>query len=180
LWELEDARGNFHPSLVEPLVSRANFAAALNMSAESVLVQSRAIQIQKQAFGLFNSDQIPLYFDLINYDIRAGVWSRANRSMNHLSWLLLDKQVMYGELLIEYLIQLNEYHLLGLAGDAAQQQANHFLQAEKMLSMAIQVSEDPWGPVDLRLTESYYSRIKQIYPRRRHWRGAVTLLILCI
>ena len=41
--------------------------------------------------------------------------------MNHLSWLLLDKQVMYGELLIEYLIQLNEYHLLGLAGDAAQQ-----------------------------------------------------------
>ena len=143
LWELEDARGNFHPSLVEPLVSRANFAAALNMSAESVLVQSRAIQIQKQAFGLFNSDQIPLYFDLINYDIRAGVWSRANRSMNHLSWLLLDKQVMYGELLIEYLIQLNEYHLLGLAGDAAQQQANHFLQAEKMLSMAIQVSEDP-------------------------------------
>lgn len=34
LWELEDARGNFHPSLVEPLVSRANSAAALNMSAE--------------------------------------------------------------------------------------------------------------------------------------------------
>lgn len=34
LWELEDARGNFHPSLIEPLVSRANSAAALNMSAE--------------------------------------------------------------------------------------------------------------------------------------------------
>ncbi|MDA0896403.1 MAG: hypothetical protein O3A71_06225 [Proteobacteria bacterium] len=126
-------------------------------------MQSRAIQIQKQAFGLFNSDQIPLYFDLINYDKRAGVWSRANRSMNHLSWLLLDKQVIDGELLIEYLIQLNEYHLLGLARDAAQQQANHFLQAEKMLSMDIQVSEDLWGPADFRLTDLYYSRIKQIY-----------------
>lgn len=163
LLEVEEARGNFHPSLIEPLVSLANSAAALNMSAESVLWQSRAIQIQKQAFGLFNGAQIPLYFDLIKYDTTASGWSRANQSMNHLSWLLLDKQVSDGEPLIEYLIQLSEYHLLGVAGDDAQQQANHFLQAEKMLSMAIQVSEDLWGPADLRLTDLYYSRIKQIY-----------------
>lgn len=163
LLELEEARGNFHPALIEPLLSLANSAAALNMSDESVLLQSRAIHIQKQAFGLFNADQIPLYFDLIKYDSATGDWSRVNQSMNHLSWLLLDKQVSDGEPLIEYLIQLSEHHLLSVARDDAQQQANHFLQAEKMLSMAIQVSEDFWGPADLRLTDLYYSRIKHIY-----------------
>jgi hypothetical protein len=64
---------------------------------------------------------------------------------------------------VDYLIRLSEYHLLGVAGDATERQAGHFRQAEKLTSLALELSEDMWGRQDSRRIDLYYSMVKQLY-----------------
>jgi hypothetical protein len=163
LLQLEGSQGYNDPVLIEVLVSLADSAAAQNRRAESSTLLSRAIQIQRRAFGLFNADQVPLYFNLIMYDLALQDWDSVNHSLNHLDWLLTQKKAVSESTVVDYLIHLSEYHLLGVAGDATERQAGHFRQAEELTSLALELSEDMWGRQDSRRIDLYYSMLKQLY-----------------
>ena len=163
LLQLEGSQGHNDPALIEVLVSLADSAATLNRRAESSPLLSRAIQIQRRAFGLFNADQVPLYFNLIMHDLALQGWDSVNQSLSHLDWLLTQKKAVSESTVVDYLIRLSEYHLLGVAGDAPERQAGHFRQAEKLTSLALELSEDIWGRQDSRRIDLYYSMVKQLY-----------------
>lgn len=161
--ELESTRGYYTPALIEELVSLADSAAALNLHAESSSILERAIQIQRRNLGLFTADQIPLYFDRMEHDAFVGNWVAVDQSLDYLFWLLLETQAGAEESIIDNLIRLSEFHLLGVAGDVLQQQANHYRKAETLTFLALKLSENVWKLSDSRRLDLYYSLVKQFY-----------------
>jgi len=161
--ELEAAVGRYDPTLVEDLTSLADSATTLNLYTEARSVLDRAIQIQRYNLGLHTPEQIPLYFELIENDINIGNWAVVNESLDYLYWLLLEKRAVSEETIVDNLIRLSEFHLLGVADDVESQQAGHFRKAEELTYLALEISEFYWGPSDLRRVDLYYSLIKQFY-----------------
>jgi len=160
---LEDKLGYYEPALIEDLVSLAESAIELNLVSEAFSLLDRAIQLQRQNFGLDTSEQIPLYFDLIMLAANAGDWAEVNQSLGYVYWLVAEKQIGSGDSRIENLVRLSELHLLAVAGDDIQERADHFREAEKLTALALQLSEEFWGWSDLRRLDLNYSLIKQLY-----------------
>lgn len=161
--QLEEAMGRHDPALVENLISLADAAAALNLHSEASTVLDRAIQIQRLNLGLFTAEQIPLYFSMLNSLVHVGDWDAVNTALDYMHWLLIDKQVSSDAEIVEQMIRLSEFHLLSVAGDAVQQQANHYRQASELLYFALNVSEYVWGRYDPRRIDLHYSLAKQMY-----------------
>lgn len=163
LLELEASFGRHDPSLVENLVSLARTESALNLFSQASYTLDRAIQIQRRNFGLYAAEQIPLLFTGIENDVRAGNWDRANQSLAHLSWLLLEKNAGRPERLIGGLTRLGGLHLLGVAGDQPAERARHFQRAAEFGYIALELSGRFWGEFDPRRIDLQYSLIKQLY-----------------
>lgn len=161
--KLEATLGYYDPALTESLVSLADTAAALNLTSESSLLFNRVIQIHRQNFGFFSAGQLPLYFKLMDYDATIGNWIAVNNSLNYLNWLLIEKQVVSGESIIDNLLRLSEFHLRAVANDAAQEQAGHYRKAEELTFLALRLSKNIWGASDPRRFDLYYSLAKQFY-----------------
>jgi hypothetical protein len=160
---LEATLGQYDPALIEELVSLADAAAALNLPSESSVLFGRAIQVQRLNFGLFSADQVPLYLKLMGYDATIDDWDAVNDSLNYLYWLLVEKQVVSGESIIDNLLQLSEFHLRAVANDAEEEQPGHYRKAEELTFLALQHSENFWGRSDPRRFDLYYNLLKQIY-----------------
>jgi len=161
--ELEVRLGYNDPALIEELTSAADSAAALNLISETSVLLDRAIQIQRQNYGLFTAEQIPLYFDLMKNDSMAGNWTAVNTSLDYVYWLVREKQRDDEQALIANLIQLSELHLFGVAGDSMEEQAGHYRKAQELTFLALKLSENIWGRSDSRRLDLYYSLIKQFY-----------------
>jgi len=161
--ELEATLGRYDPALIENLTSLADSAAALNLHFDARTTVERAIQIQRLNLGLHSAEQIPLYFQMMEHDISAGNWRGVNESMGYLYYLLLEKRANSEESIIEDLVRLSEFHLIGVAGDAESERARHFQRAEELTLLAIEISEFVWDATDLRRIDLYYSLIKQFY-----------------
>lgn len=160
---LEATLGYYDPALTESLVSLADAAAALNLTSESSLLLDRVIQIHRQNFGFFSAGQLPLYFKSMEYDATIGNWIAVNNSLNYLYWLLVEKQVVSGEAIIDNLLRLSEFHLRAVANDAEQEQARHYKKAEELTFLTLKLSANIWGPSDSRRFALYYSLANQFY-----------------
>lgn len=163
LSELERDLGRHDPALIESLVSLAEANADLNLFSEASVLIDRAIQIQRLNFGLYSDRQIPLYFEKIRFDSRRGDWQGANDSLDHVSWLLTEKQVGTLESLVSNLMQMTELHLRAVAADDSAMQAEHYRSAAEATFMALEISSRLWGERDPRRAELYYSLLKQFY-----------------
>jgi tetratricopeptide (TPR) repeat protein len=160
---LEETLGQYDPALIEVLVSLADAADALNLTSESSSLFDRVIQIHRENFGLFSADQVPFYLTLTGYDATIGDWTAVNNSLNYLYWLLVEKQVVSGESIIDNLLQLSEFHLWAVASDAVEEQPGHYRKAEELTVRALKLSESFWGRFDSRRFDLYYNLIKQLY-----------------
>ncbi|CAN0512053.1 unnamed protein product, partial [Discosporangium mesarthrocarpum] len=147
----------------ENLISLANTAAALNLHGEASSALERAIQIRRLNQGLFTDEQIPLYFSMLDSLLHIGNWDSINTTLDHVNWLLTDKMVSNQGQLVEQLIRLSEFHLLGVAGDAQEQQARHYRRASESLYLALNISEFVWGRHDPRRINLHYSLAKHFY-----------------
>ena len=163
LTKLESSLGRHDPALIEILSSLADSSARLRLYSEASELFDRSLQIQRFNYGLFTADQIPLILAKMEIDALAGDWETLNGSIEYLRWLLLGKTVSAGESLINSLVRLSEFHLKGVIGDAADQQAHHYQQASEITYLALTISEQYWGPNDPRLVDLYYSLVKQVY-----------------
>lgn len=160
---LEATSSPTDPALVETLTAIAEAATALQLYSQAAEQLGRAIQIRRRNAGLFDAGQVPLYFELIDVQTRAGNWAAVNQSLGYLYWLVREKQALGGDALVDSLIRLAGYHLMGVARDAPQQQPGHYLQAEELTYQALTSSERLWGRADPRRSELYYSLIKQLH-----------------
>ncbi len=151
------------PVMAENLISLADTAAALNLHGEASSALERAIQIRRLNQGLFTDEQIPLYFSMLDSLLHIGNWDSINTTLDHVNWLLTDKMVSNQGQLVEQLIRLSEFHLLGVAGDAQEQQARHYRRASESLYLALNISEFVWGRHDPRRIDLHYSLAKHFY-----------------
>ena len=163
LSELERDLGRHHPALIENLVGLAEANADLNLFSEASELIDRAIQIQRLNFGLYSDSQIPLYFEKVRFDSRRGDWQGVNDSLDHMTWLLTEKQVGTLESLVSNLMQLTELHLRAVPADVSSMQADHYRSAAEATFMALEISERLWGEHDPRRVPLYYSLLKQFY-----------------
>jgi len=163
LSELESTLGRHDPALIETLSALANSSAHLNLYSEASTLLDRSLQIQRLSLGLFSTEQIPLILTKMDIDARAGDWETVNGSIEYLYWLLMEKNVSEGEALIDNLIQLSEFHLRGVLGDTADQQAHHYQQASKFTYQALAISKESLGVHAPRVIDLNYSLVKQIY-----------------
>ncbi len=161
--ELEQTLGSYDPALLENLVALADTATGLNLYSEASSLLDRAIQIQRFNYGLFTAEQVPLYFELLESQIRADNWAAANASLDHVYWLLLEKRVNTEVSVVDNLLRMSAYHLLAVSADDPGEQADHYREAEDLTYMALRLSEAAWGPSDPRRIPIYYSLIKQFY-----------------
>lgn len=161
--ERETALGRHDVALVENLVSLADAAAALNLHGEASAVLERAIQIQRLNLGLFAEEQIPLYYSKLDSLVHVGDWDAVNSALDYVHWLLTEKQVSSETEIVEQMIRLSEFHLLSVAGDAVEEQANHYRRASELLYRALSVSEYVWGRHDPRRIDLHYSLAKHFY-----------------
>lgn len=161
LLELEATHGRHDPILVEPLSTLAISSNQLGLYAEASSLLERALQIQRLNLGLFTSEQVPLHLHRMEIDRLAGDWGAVNESIDYLHWLLLKKNVIEGEILVDSLIRLAETHLQGVTNDAADQQARHYRQAFEMTYEALRIGEEFWEKSEPRRVNLYYSLVKQ-------------------
>ena len=163
LSEMESSRGRHDPALMEILSSLADSSVRLNLYSDASSLLERSLQIQRLSLGLFTTEQIPLILAKMDIDARGGDWESVNGSMEYLYWLLVEKNVGEGEVLIDNLIRLSEFHLRGVGGDAVDQQAHHYQQAAKITYRALRFSEESIAPHDKRVIDLNYSLVKQFY-----------------
>ena len=163
LSELESPGNANYPAMIEILTSLANASMTLNLYAEASAFLGRSLQIQRRSAGLFSPHQVPIIFTKMQIDASSGNWDLVNVSLDNLYWLVMNKKVSKGDDLIENLVLLTEFHLIGVLYDKPEMQAHHYQEASKIAYQALEIGKRLWGSHDSRLLHLYYGLIKQLY-----------------
>ena len=163
LLELQLTIGQYDPALVETLTSLAESSSSLHLYTEASALLDRSLQIQRVSSGLLAQEQIPLVVAKMDIAVLMGDWETVNASISYLEWLLIEKNVTEGDVLIQYLVKLSEFHLKGVNEDILDRQAFHYQQASKYTYQALSIGQFFWGSKDFRLIDLYYGLLKQFY-----------------
>ena len=163
LLELQLTIGQYDPVLVETLSSLAESSASLHLYSEARALLDRSLQIQRVSSGLLAQEQIPIVLAKMDLAAFTGDWETVNASISYLEWLLIEKSVANGDDLIQYLVQLSEFHLRGVKEDVLDRRAFHYQEASKYTYQALSIGKIFWGSRDLRLINLYYGLVKQFY-----------------
>ena len=150
-------------AIIESLVALSDASVSLQLFGEASQFLSRALQIQRQSSGLFSPKQVRIIFKKMEIDSRAGDWDSVNASLENLYWLVMNKNVSRGDELIDHLMRLTEFHLMGVMDDSEELRAHHYQQASKISYQSLEIGKRLWEPQDRRLLKLYYSLIKQLY-----------------
>ena len=150
-------------AIIESLMALSDSSVSLQLFDEASQFLSRALQIQRQSSGLFSPKQVRIILKKMEIDSRVGDWDSVNASLENLYWLVMNKNVSRGDELIDNLMRLTEFHLMGVMDDREELRAYHYQQASKISYQSLEIGKRLWEPRDRRLLILYYSLIKQLY-----------------
>lgn len=160
---MERELGRQNTAMIEILLSLADSSSDLGLYSESSDFLERAIQIRRLNQGLTTASQIPLYFTKIETDMRREDWDSVNRALDYLFWLTVEKAAVTDASLVEYLLQMSDFHLQAVAADQPAQRARHYREASELIYVALEISERLWGSNDFRRLDMFYNLIKHFH-----------------
>ena len=163
LSELESLGHKNDLAIIESLIDLSDSSVALQLFGEASEFLNRALQIERQSSGLFSPKQVPIIFKKMEIDSISGDWDSVNASLENLYWLVMNKNVSRGDELIDHLVRLTQFHLMGVMDDSEDLRAHHYQQASKISYQSLEIGRRLWKPQDRRLLQLYYGLIKQLY-----------------
>ena len=163
LSELESLGHKNDLAIIESLIDLSDSSVAHQLFGEASEFLNRALQIERQSSGLFSPKQVPIIFKKMEVDSISGDWDSVNASLENLYWLVMNKNVSRGDELIDHLVRLTQFHLMGVMDDSEDLRAHHYQQASKISYQSLEIGRRLWKPQDRRLLQLYYGLIKQLY-----------------
>ena len=149
--------------LLEPLAQYADQLVATGSFDEAHTNLDKAAQIARLHDGLYAQSQFPFLLSKVKNYANRGDWLHARELMKHLHWLLARNENTIDASLIDYLLELSDLHLRGVAEDNFLQQGYHFRAALQPNRLAIVAGQHAWGRYDMRLPPILYKLVLQQY-----------------